>query len=49
MPTEKRSFNIRISPEAQRLLDAIAAKLGVSKASVFEMAIRKLAEQERVS
>ena len=48
MPTEKRSFNLRISPEALRLIAALATKLGVSKAAVFEMAIRKLAKEEGV-
>lgn len=42
----KRSFTI--TPDADRLIEAIAAKLGLSKSSVVEVAIRRLAATENV-
>lgn len=48
MPTEKRSTSFRLSEEARRLLDRIAAKLGVSQAAALELAIRLLAKREGV-
>ena len=40
--------SIRISEEAKRLLAALAAKLGVSRMAVIEIAVRKMAEAEGV-
>lgn len=45
IPTEKRSFNIKISPDAAALLDGLAKRLGLSKAGVFEVALRELSER----
>jgi predicted transcriptional regulator len=42
----KTSFNV--SPEAARLLEALAQKLQVSKSAVFEAAIREKARKEKV-
>jgi predicted transcriptional regulator len=44
----KNPTSIRLSPEAERLIELLAKKLGVSKASVMEMAVRKFAELERI-
>ena len=42
----KKPTTVRLSAEAQRLLDALADKNGISKTAVLELAIRKMAEQE---
>jgi predicted transcriptional regulator len=42
---ERTSFTL--SPECKHLLQLLAAKLGLSQASVIEMAVRQLAERER--
>ena len=44
----KQPTSIRLSPEALRLLRALAVKLGISQASVMEMALRRLAVHEEV-
>ena len=41
-------FSLRISDDASALLTKLAAKLGVSKAAVFEMAIREFAKKNGV-
>jgi hypothetical protein len=46
---ERRSTSWRISAEAQRLLELMAAKLGVSQSAVFEQAIREKAGRENVT
>jgi len=38
-----------LSVEALRLLSELATKLGLSKSGVLELAIRSLAEKEKVS
>jgi predicted DNA-binding protein len=43
-----RTTSLRFTPEARRLLEALAAKLGISMAAVIEIAIRHLADRERV-
>ena len=40
--------SLRLTPAAKRLLLAVSEKLGVTQASVIEMAIRKLATLEGV-
>jgi predicted transcriptional regulator len=47
--TEKRkATSIRFSDEADRLIRLLAAKLGIKRSAVIELAIRKFAEQEQV-
>jgi predicted DNA-binding protein len=43
-----KQTNVRLTPEAKRLLDELVKKLGVTQAAIIEMAIRKFAEQENV-
>ncbi len=45
---KKQATSIRLSSEAKRLLAALAQKLGINKTAVMEIAIRRLAEQERL-
>jgi len=40
--TSKKATSFRLSPEALRMLAALAKQLGLSQASVIEMAIRAL-------
>ena len=40
--TSKKATSFRLSPEALRMLAALAKQLGLSQASVIEMAIRDL-------
>lgn len=44
----KKSTSIRITDEARNILTTLAAKLGVSQAAVMELALRKLAKEERI-
>jgi predicted transcriptional regulator len=46
MPKPKGSTSYRLSDDAQGLLARLADRLGLSKTSVMEMAIRKLAYAE---
>ena len=48
MPTQRKPVSFRIEPETLRLLIALSKKLGLSKAGIFALAIRRLAEQEKV-
>lgn len=48
MPEDRKPVSFRTDQETFRLLVALAKKLGVSKAGVFALAIRRLAEKERV-
>lgn len=41
--------SIRLTPEARRLLQRLAAKLGVSQAAILELLIRQKAQEERVT
>lgn len=43
-----KATSIRLSAEADRLIKALAEKLGIKQSGVIEMAIRKLAERENV-
>ena len=40
--------SMRLTPEAKRLLSLIAAKLGVTKSAVLELAVRGMAKREGV-
>lgn len=44
----KKATSIRLSAEADALLATLAARLGLTKAAVIELAIRKLATAESV-
>lgn len=48
---ERRSqrIDVRISPSAKELLRRLTVRLGQSQSSVIELAIRRLAELERIS
>jgi predicted transcriptional regulator len=45
---KKYATSIRLSPEAKRLISELAKKLGVSQSAILEIAIRRLAEQEKI-
>ena len=45
-PKEKTS--VSLSKEAVRLIDALSAKLGPNKSGIIELAVRRLAEAERI-
>ncbi len=45
---DKQATSIRLTPEAKRLIKELAKKLGVTQASIIEIAIRRLAEIEGV-
>lgn len=49
MSTDKKKRSFTLSEEADRLLEATARKLGVSKTAILEIAIREKAERERVA
>lgn len=49
MTTNKRATSMRLSPTADRLIEALSKKLGVSKSAVMEMAVRAFAEQHSVA
>lgn len=42
----RKATSVRLSAEADRLIKALADKLGIKQSAVIEMAIRKLAQQE---
>ena len=44
----KKQTSIRLSSEAQELLLKLVQKLGISQSDVLELAIRRLAEQEKL-
>ena len=44
----KEQTSMRLTPEASRLLEKLAKKLGVSRTAVMEMAVRRLAEVEKI-
>jgi predicted transcriptional regulator len=44
---DKQPTSFRLSPEALSLIRELAEKLGVSQAAVLEMAVRKMAKEER--
>lgn len=46
MPKRRSGTSYRLSEDAQDLLATLASRLGLTKTSVLEMAIRKLAHTE---
>jgi predicted transcriptional regulator len=44
----KRKTSVGLTPEAVRLLQKLAKKLGISMAGVMELAIRQMAERQSV-
>lgn len=48
MAAPKSPTSIRLSDEAERLRDALADHLGVSKTAVLELAIRELAKKNKI-
>lgn len=44
----KQLTSIRLTTEAKRLIALIAHRLGVTKSAVLELAIRRMAQQEKV-
>lgn len=45
MPDNKQPTSFRLSPEALALIREMAEKMGLSQASVLELAVRKLSER----
>jgi len=43
---KKIQLSVSLSEEALRLIEELAQKLGLSKTSVLELAVRRLAEEE---
>ncbi len=48
MRKDKHTTSLRLTPEAKELIERLSQKLGVNQTSVIEMAIRVLAEKEKV-
>lgn len=48
MKKEAKQTSIRLTPEAKELIERLSKKLGINHTSVIEMAIRVLAEKEKV-
>jgi len=46
--SQKKQTSLRLTPEAKRLVEALAAQLGVSQSAIWEMAIRQMAHKEKV-
>lgn len=46
MATKKQATSFRLTPEALSLIRELSEKMGVSQASVIEMAVRILGERE---
>lgn len=44
MRKTSKTTSLRLTEEGKRLLDAMALKLGVTQAAIFELALRNLAE-----
>lgn len=47
MKKQRTSFSL--SPECKTLTKLLSEKLGISQASIIEMAVRKLAEAENIN
>ena len=45
---DSKTTSLRLTPEGKRLVEQLAAKLGITQAAVIEIAIRRLAEIEKV-
>lgn len=48
MKTQKQQTSIRLSTEAKALIESLSQKLGVNQSAVLEMAVRLMAEKEKV-
>ena len=48
MAKPKHATSLRLSPEAKRLLEELANRLGVSRSAVLELAIREYARREGI-
>ena len=48
MKKNARQTSVRLTPEAKELIERLSKKLGINQTSVIEMAIRVLAEKEKV-
>jgi hypothetical protein len=48
MPSTKKQLYLRVSDEGAELLDALRRHLGLNSVGVVELALRRLAEIERV-
>ena len=48
MKKEAKQTSVRLTPEAKELIRRLSTKFGINQTSVIEMAIRVLAEKERV-
>ena len=44
----KQATSIRLTPEAKRLLQLLAEKLGLSQTGILELAIREKAKREGI-
>lgn len=44
----RKATSLRLTREADRLVAALAARLGLSRSAVIELAVRRLAEREGV-
>jgi predicted transcriptional regulator len=49
LPTPKEATSFRLTPEAKRLLEALAEKNGLSLSACMETIIRKEARREKIS
>ena len=45
---KKHVTSIRLTEDAKKLIESLSEKLGVNQTAVIEMAVRKLAEIEKV-
>ncbi|MDO8607696.1 MAG: ribbon-helix-helix protein, CopG family [Phaeospirillum sp.] len=45
---ERKSTSVRLTPEAVRLIEALAVRMGVNQSAVIELAVRCLAKAERI-
>lgn len=46
--SQKKQTSLRLTPEAKRLVEALAAHLGVAQSAIWEMAIRQMAHKEKI-
>lgn len=49
MAQQKRQTGIRLSETDEKLLAALSTKKGVNKTSIIVLAIREMAERERIA
>jgi hypothetical protein len=48
VPTAKKQTAVRLSEDGRRLVERLKQRLGLTVTGVFELAVRRLAEQEKV-